>query len=61
MSSERRQQCLSGKDWCAGGRITGEVCVNGGPWRSTTYARLSGYVEQTDIHSAKVGCSSRSQ
>ncbi|EIE25913.1 ATP-binding cassette transporter [Coccomyxa subellipsoidea C-169] len=35
------------------GRITGEVRVNGHPWESTTYARLSGYVEQTDIHSAK--------
>lgn len=28
--------------------------VNGHPWQSTTYARLSGYVEQSDIHSAKV-------
>lgn len=41
---------------CAAGRITGDVRVNGHPWQSTTYARLSGYVEQTDIHSAKVSC-----
>ena len=40
---------------CAAGIIRGEVLVNGHPWQSTTYARLSGYVEQSDIHSAKVG------
>ena len=28
--------------------------MNGHPWHGTTYARMSGYVEQSDIHSAKV-------
>ena len=38
----------------AAGIIKGEVRVNGHPWHGTTYARLSAYVEQSDIHSAKV-------
>lgn len=27
--------------------------MNGNPWHRATYARLSGYVEQSDIHSEK--------
>lgn len=36
---------------CAVGRITGDVRVNGHPQSFATFARVSGYVEQTDIHS----------
>jgi len=38
---------------CAAGRITGDIRVNGHPCNKATYARLSGYVEQSDIHSQK--------
>lgn len=37
----------------AAGRISGDIRVNGQPWQRATYARLSGYVEQSDIHSAR--------
>ena len=39
------------KLWClAGGRITGDVRVNGFPKEQATFARVSGYVEQvTDL------------
>ncbi|KAI3429335.1 hypothetical protein D9Q98_005430 [Chlorella vulgaris] len=33
-----------------GGLITGEVTVNGFPQEPRTFARIMGYVEQTDIH-----------
>ena len=39
---------------CAAGITKGQILVNGHPWQGTTYARLSAYVEQSDIHSAKV-------
>lgn len=35
----------------AGGRIAGEVRINGYPQEQKTWARVSGYVEQSDIHS----------
>ena len=38
---------------CAAGRITGDIRVNGNPWHRATYARMSGYVEQSDIHSER--------
>ncbi|KAK9826285.1 hypothetical protein WJX74_005739 [Apatococcus lobatus] len=34
-----------------GGRIEGEVLVNGHPQEAATFARISGYVEQFDVHS----------
>ncbi|KAK9865807.1 hypothetical protein WJX84_001141 [Apatococcus fuscideae] len=33
-----------------GGRITGDVMINGHPQKADSFARVSGYVEQTDIH-----------
>ncbi|GBG34971.1 ABC transporter G family member 35 [Hondaea fermentalgiana] len=36
-----------------GGRIEGEVLVNGRPQDKTTFSRIIGYVEQNDIHSPK--------
>jgi ABC-type multidrug transport system ATPase subunit/ABC-type multidrug transport system permease subunit len=33
-----------------GGKITGDIRVNGHPKESNTFAKISGYVEQTDIH-----------
>jgi ABC-type multidrug transport system ATPase subunit/ABC-type multidrug transport system permease subunit len=33
-----------------GGRITGDIRVNGHPKESKTFSKISGYVEQTDIH-----------
>ncbi|KAL3141609.1 hypothetical protein ABBQ32_004850 [Trebouxia sp. C0010 RCD-2024] len=35
-----------------GGRITGEVRINGHPKEQESFARVSGYVEQYDTHSA---------
>ena len=35
----------------AGGRVTGDVRVAGHPQERATFARVSGYVEQTDVHS----------
>ena len=40
---------------CAVGRVTGDVRVNGFPWDRASFARVSGYVEQIDVHSSKVG------
>ena len=34
------------------GVITGDVSVNGHPKQQETWARVVGYVEQTDVHSA---------
>ncbi len=34
-----------------GGEIRGSIMVNGHPQRMKTFSRISGYVEQTDIHS----------
>ena len=39
--------CLS-----AGGRIEGDVRINGHPKEQDSFARVSGYVEQFDTHSA---------
>lgn len=39
--------CLS-----AGGRIEGDVRINGHPKEQNSFARVSGYVEQFDTHSA---------
>ena len=33
-----------------GGKITGDILVNGKPKNDETFRRLVGYVEQTDIH-----------
>ena len=35
---------------CAGGRITGDIRINGHPQRPETFMRVMGYVEQTDVH-----------
>jgi ABC-type multidrug transport system ATPase subunit len=32
------------------GRITGDILVNGQPKQTESFARLTGYVEQMDIH-----------
>ncbi len=37
--------------WHAVGRIEGDIRVNGFPQEHRTFARVSGYVEQSDIHS----------
>ena len=39
---------------CAGGRVTGDIRVNGFPKEQRTFARVTGYVEQSDIHSPQV-------
>ena len=39
---------------CAAGKITGDVRVSGYPKVQETFARVIGYVEQSDIHSAHV-------
>ena len=44
----------------AGGRISGEVRINGYPQEQKTWARVSGYVEQSDIHSPQVTLRPRS-
>ncbi len=33
----------------AGGRITGDVMINGHPQKADSFARVSGYVEQTGM------------
>lgn len=43
--------------WCclaAAGKIVGDVRVSGHPKVQATFARVMGYVEQTDIHSPNV-------
>lgn len=35
----------------AGGQIEGEIRMNGHPKEQTSFARVSGYVEQNDVHS----------
>ncbi len=37
------------------GRLAGDVRVNGHPQDFKTFARVSGYCEQFDIHSPQVG------
>ncbi len=37
-----------------GGYIEGDIRVSGYPKKQETFARISGYVEQTDIHSPQV-------
>ncbi|MCO5580506.1 hypothetical protein L7F22_034374 [Adiantum nelumboides] len=37
-----------------GGYITGEICISGYPKKQETFARISGYCEQNDIHSPNV-------
>ena len=47
-----RDGCVKGACyWHTGGRISGEVRINGYPQEQRTWARVSGYVEQSDIHS----------
>lgn len=36
------------------GRVEGQVWVDGHPKQQHTFARVCGYVEQTDIHTARV-------
>ena len=36
----------------SGGRIEGDVRINGHPKEQNSFARVSGYVEQFDTHSA---------
>ena len=38
----------------AGGKVVGDVTVGGFPKNQETFARVSGYVEQTDVHSPLV-------
>ncbi|KAK9836042.1 hypothetical protein WJX81_008449 [Elliptochloris bilobata] len=35
------------------GRISGDIRVNSFPWERRTFARISGYVEQTDVNAPK--------
>ena len=35
------------------GRITGDIRINGFPWERRSFARISGYVEQTDVNAPK--------
>ncbi|XP_020270835.1 ABC transporter G family member 44-like [Asparagus officinalis] len=37
-----------------GGYIEGNICINGYPKKQETFARVSGYCEQNDIHSPHV-------
>ncbi|KAL6633629.1 hypothetical protein ACP70R_026300 [Stipagrostis hirtigluma subsp. patula] len=37
-----------------GGHIEGEICISGYPKKQDTFARISGYCEQNDIHSPHV-------
>ena len=36
--------------WLAGGIIEGDIRINGHPKTQDTFARVSGYCEQTDVH-----------
>ena len=49
-------KALKGAHWhCrAAGAITGDIRVGGFPKEQHTFARVMGYVEQTDIHSPMV-------
>ena len=45
----------SERTWCyAAGKVVGDVRVSGYPKVQETFARVIGYVEQSDIHSAHV-------
>ena len=35
------------------GQITGEICISGHSKQKETFARVSGYVEQNDVHSSQ--------
>ena len=37
-----------------GGYIEGDICISGYPKKQETFARVSGYCEQNDIHSPQV-------
>lgn len=37
-----------------GGYIDGDICISGYPKKQETFARISGYCEQNDIHSPHV-------
>ena len=39
---------------CAGGYIDGDIRISGHPKDQRTFARISGYVEQTDVHAPQV-------
>ena len=43
-----------GRCVCAGGYIEGDIKVAGSDKEQQTFARISGYVEQTDVHSPQV-------
>ncbi|KAL3134274.1 ABC transporter G member 31 [Trebouxia sp. C0009 RCD-2024] len=51
----RRSKKLGNMSWqdTAGGKITGDIRINGHPKQQATFARVSGYVEQSDLHSPK--------
>ena len=38
----------------AGGYIDGDIRISGHPKDQRTFARISGYVEQTDVHAPQV-------
>ena len=38
--------------WFAAGKIEGDIRINGHPKQQATFARVSGYVEQFDTHTA---------
>lgn len=44
--------CLAGRK--TSGSIEGDIKISGYPKRQQTFARVSGYVEQNDIHSPQV-------
>ena len=54
MPSSNAVTCL-----LAAGKIEGDVRVSGHPKVQATFARVMGYVEQTDIHSPNVSCCSK--
>ena len=42
---------LKRSEFCAGGHVRGDIFIDGHPMVYETFARVSGYVEQFDIHS----------
>ena len=54
MLTSAREQVLKRVVRCAAGKITGDMRVSGYPKVQETFARVIGYVEQSDIHSAHV-------
>jgi hypothetical protein len=51
----RHRQALTmrGARGRAAGRITGDIRVNGFPWERRAFARVSGYVEQSDVNAPR--------